>query len=227
MNDLKICFLVYGNGGNLKFFWLAKEKQLLSNIQLYTIAYKKCGAIDFALSKKIHSKILDYNFTYNIELLDELSKINPDIIITNWHKIIDNDIVNLYKNRMINLHYSILPAFKGMIGIKKIISEALEKNCQYIGVSTHFVEDAVDDGLIISQAIIKVNNKDQNILINETFQKGAIILLNSVLLASSRIDIFNNNMLNLNDIEFFEFSPNLKFKLDCFTDAFWKELSIL
>ena len=108
---MKICFLASGNGGNLKFLYLVQRLGLIKNIELSVVADRECGSIDFANIRNIYSKVIKYKRDDNKELLFELENINPDIIVTNWHKIIDVEIVNKYQGKMINLHYSLLPAF--------------------------------------------------------------------------------------------------------------------
>jgi len=210
---MKICFLASGNGGNLKFFYLIKKFGLVQNIKLFVIADRACGSIEFAKNHNIYCKIIAYTRDKNTELIEELEKINPNIIVTNWHKIIDNGTVKKYKGKMINLHYSLLPAFGGLIGIKPI-QKAYENNCQFIGVTCHYINEHLDSGKIISQAIIKADIPIE-VAIQKVFEKGCLILLNSILKISDTeiIRIIENNK--------FEYSPNLVFDDKFFDDKFW------
>ncbi|MDQ7057292.1 MAG: formyltransferase family protein [Ghiorsea sp.] len=205
---MKICFLASGGGGNLKFFHLSDELNILQNVELYVIADRECGSVEYARKHNIYTKIITYNRGYNNTLLDELAYINPDIIITNWYKIIDENIVSLYKGRLINLHYSLLPAFAGLIGLAPI-EEAYKKKCKYIGVTCHYVDTGVDSGEVISQAVVKADIPIQ-LAIQKTFEKGCLILLNSVIRLSQDeiIEISINNQ--------FSFSPSLRFEADLF-----------
>lgn len=90
---MKICFLASGGGGNFKFFKMAIEEKLIKNIELFLIADRECGSSDFAQNNDIYCKKINYRRSENKELLLELEKINPDIIVTNWHKIIDEEVV--------------------------------------------------------------------------------------------------------------------------------------
>ena len=214
---MKICFLASGGGGNFKFLYLAEKASILKNIELSVIADRECGSVEYAKINNITCNIISYKKNNNKELLKELKSINPDIIITNWHKIIDEEVVNIYKGRMINLHYSLLPAFNGLIGIEPI-KKAYEKNCQYVGVTCHYVDEGVDSGKIISQAIVKTHI-DINNTIQEVFEKGCLILLNSIILLSnseSLVETKENNKIN--------FSPSLAFDDELFDKDFWKRL---
>ena len=173
---MKICFLVSGNGGNMKFIFLAQKYQIIQNIELSVIADRTCGAVEFAKKESIPYKVISYTKKKNSELKYELLNDSPDLIITNWHKIIDEDLVNEYRGKMINLHYSLLPAFKGLIGIKPIL-EAYESGCKYLGVTTHYVDFEVDSGRQLCQSVIK-NNSSLDKTIETCFRKGCVILLN-------------------------------------------------
>ncbi len=216
---MKICFLASGGGGNFKFFKMAIKENLIKNIELFLIADRECGSLDFAQDNGIYNKKINYKRSDNKELLQELEKINPDIIVTNWHKIIDEEVVKKYYGKLINLHYSLLPAFDGLIGIEPI-KQAYEKNCQYVGTTCHYVDEGVDSGKIISQALVKTDIAIDE-AIQEIFQKGCLILLNSIVKLSDEeiIEISQNNK--------FEYSPNLVFDNKIFNDGFWKRLSEL
>lgn len=216
---MKICFLASGGGGNFKFMHLAKKLKIIKNIELFLIADRECGSIKYAVNSDIYNKKIHYKRDKNIELLEELKKINPDIIVTNWHKIIDEEVVQKYKGKLINLHYSLLPAFDGMIGIEPI-EKAYQKNCQYVGATCHYVDEGVDSGKIISQALVKADISI-NEAIEKIFQKGCLILLNSIINLTSEVTIekCQNNK--------FDFAPNLLFNDALFDENFWKVLSEL
>ena len=216
---MKICFLASGGGGNFKFFNLAKDLEIISNVEFFLVADRDCGSLEYANEKNIYNKKINYKRSDNKELLQELEKINPDIIVTNWHKIIDEEVVKKYYGKLINLHYSLLPAFDGLIGIEPI-KQAYEKNCQYVGTTCHYVDEGVDSGKIISQALVKTDIAIDE-AIQEIFQKGCLILLNSIVKLSDEeiIEISQNNK--------FEYSPNLVFDNKIFNDGFWKRLSEL
>ena len=217
---MKICFLVSGNGGNLKFFYLANKLNLIKNIELFVIADRECGALKFSHKRKIQSKLINYTRKENSELLLGLKGISPDIIVTNWHKIIDKEVVEKYSGRLINLHYSLLPSFSGMIGIRPI-EEAYKQGCRYIGATCHYVDDGVDTGKIISQTVLSANIGIDSAIQN-IFKNGCFILLNSLLTVTK-----DTSLVNLDGGDDFRFSPPLKFNTDVFSDSFWGSLSEL
>ncbi|MDD2896323.1 MAG: formyltransferase family protein [Aliarcobacter sp.] len=216
---MKICFLASGGGGNFKFFKLAIEEKLIKNIEIFLIADRECSSLEFAKNNNIYCKKINYKRSDNKEFLHELEKINPDIIVTNWHKIIDEEVVKKYYSKLINLHYSLLPAFDGLIGIEPI-KQAYEKNCQYVGTTCHYVDEGIDSGKIISQGLLKTDVSIE-VAIQKIFEKGCLILLNSIIHLSNEkiIDKFQNDK--------FDFSPNLAFDDAIFDNEFWERLSQL
>lgn len=216
---MKICFLASGGGGNFKFLHLAIKLGIIKNIELFLIADRECGSLEYAKRNEIYCKKIEYKRTNNIQLLEELKKINPDIIVTNWHKIIDAEVVQKYNEKLINLHYSLLPAFDGLIGIKPI-EKAYEKKCQYVGTTCHYVDEDVDSGKIISQALLKTD-VPINEAVQKIFQKGCLILLNSI------VNLCSEEIIQKCHNDKFDFSPNLLFNDTVFNEIFWERLSKL
>ena len=203
----RVVFLVSSNGGNFKFFDLAIKNKIIKNSELFVIADRPCGAIEYAKTKGIINCIIRYNREHNVELKLELNKIKPDVIKSTWKKIIDSDLVLYYFGRIVNIHYSLLPSLGGLIGVKPI-EKALELGCKYIGPTCHIVDEGVDSGKILSQDIFKTNNIDFDFAVENMFKKGCICLLDGV-----------NQVVKSPIIE--SINPSL------FDNEFWNELSSL
>ncbi|ABR30377.1 hypothetical protein SU69_02620 [Thermosipho melanesiensis] len=218
---MKLCFLVSGNGGNLKFFHLALKEKKINNINLFAIGYKNCKALEYCKEQNLKFKLINYARTYNKELVEALENFDCDYIVTTWHKVIDATTVNLFKGKLINLHYSLLPAFKGTIGTQAINEGFYKLNTQYFGATVHFVDEFVDNGKIISQAIVKRKN-NINKIINLVFRRGCMILLNSLIILSQK-----NNIIKSDYNEKLWYSPSLLFNDEIFDETFWKKLSLL
>lgn len=78
------------------------------------------------------------------------------ICMAGFMRVISAEFITLWPNRMINIHPSILPAFKGLDTHKR----ALEAGCKYHGCTVHFVMPEVDSGPIITQEIVEVADDD-------------------------------------------------------------------
>ena len=81
---------------------------------------------------------------------------NGLVCLAGFMRIISPEFVKKYKNRMINIHPALLPAFPGL-GSQK---QALEYGAKYSGCTVHFVDTGMDTGPIIIQAVVKVKEND-------------------------------------------------------------------
>ena len=147
----KIVFLSSGNGGNLKFLYLMKRDLQLSDIELVVIADRECGATIFAQKHGIECHVLKIERDEQLVLLEFLARLNPQIIFTTIHRIISPNILNDYGDRMINVHYSLLPRYAGLIGTKGVES-AIKNRDNFLGVTSHKVTALVDAGPVIVQS---------------------------------------------------------------------------
>jgi phosphoribosylglycinamide formyltransferase-1 len=98
---------------------------------------------------------------YDKKIISILSKhgVTPKnglVCLAGYMRIISPEFVKKYKNRIINIHPSLLPAFPGLNSQK----QALEYGAKYSGCSVHFVDTGMDTGPVIIQAVVKVNKKD-------------------------------------------------------------------
>ena len=81
---------------------------------------------------------------------------NGLICLAGFMRIISPEFIKKYKNCVLNIHPAILPAFPGLDAQK----QAIDHGVKYSGCTVHFVDDGVDSGPIIVQAIVKVKDDD-------------------------------------------------------------------
>ena len=81
---------------------------------------------------------------------------NGLVCLAGFMRIISPEFVKKYKNRIINIHPALLPAFPGLDAQK----QAVEYGSKYSGCTVHFVDSGVDTGPIILQSIVKIKNGD-------------------------------------------------------------------
>ncbi|WP_434564495.1 phosphoribosylglycinamide formyltransferase [Thermoanaerobacterium thermosaccharolyticum] len=96
------------------------------------------------------------------ELMKVVDKINPDgIILAGFITILNEEIVNKYQNKIINIHPSLIPSFcgKGFYGIN-VHKAVIEYGVKYTGCTVHFVDAGADTGPIILQEVVKVEDDD-------------------------------------------------------------------
>lgn len=143
---------------------------------------KKAGIKTVVIdSKKISSKE-----EYDHQLISELEKHKPDLIVlAGYMKIISKTVVDHFKNKIINIHPSLLPAFPGLHAQK----QALEAKVKTAGCTVHYVDEGCDTGPIILQASVPV-------LENDTEESlSARILEQEHLLLPKAVDLIAKNKI--------------------------------
>jgi len=98
---------------------------------------------------------------YDKKIIASLSKhgVTPRnglVCLAGFMRIISPEFVKKYKNRIINIHPALLPAFPGLDSQR----QALDNGAKYSGCTVHFVDSGMDSGPIIIQAVVKVMEKD-------------------------------------------------------------------
>lgn len=216
-----VIFLVSGNGGNLKFIhYASKLLEIDLNIH-HVIADRDCKALDFANGVGLQATKINYNTKSPDELDFILKDEVPSIVITNIHKILSQTSIFPH-HQYINLHYSLLPAFKGLIGMETL-KEAKKLNSPYIGATTHKVIEKVDSGPILQQGIFKVDWKtDVAHLYDTLFKVGSLVLLNTILGGEGRAQ---KNRRQINE-EWVDFSDPFVFEWAVFDKLnIWNRLT--
>ena len=217
---MRILFLASGNGGTMKFVHQAMRKMKIDGEVVAIISDRECGAIDFARKQFIPYKVFIPWKEKIEEIVEEIKKYSPDIVVTNIHKILPSEIFNCCNAQFINLHYSLLPAFGGVIGFKTL-EMARDANTRIIGATCHYVNENVDGGKIISQAAISVDwENDMDKIGNKIFRIACESILNGILIVSEiQIGESSNNEVI--------YSPKLRFDNSVFSESFWEQISLL
>jgi len=197
---MKLVFLSSGGGGNLRFLCELIRRNLLNNVEVSgVLTDRKCAAEKYALDNNIYVKRIDMNAKEQGSLGNELLELKPDYIVSTINKKIISNITEKYVGRLINLHYSLLPSFGGMIGDRPVLA-ALEYGSKYLGVTVHYVNDQLDMGKPIVQAVMPVTtNESLDTCMDAVFRLGCISLLNSLKLLSG--ETFDEKVFSKNYIK--------------------------
>jgi phosphoribosylglycinamide formyltransferase-1 len=144
--DLR-CVVVASTGGSVM-------NELLRNsffrAQIMAVASDRdCGAIARAREHGVRADVLreDDKAAFSNRLLRYLDDLNADYAISFFTKLFVGEVVARYRNRIINLHPSLLPAFKGLDGF----GDALKYGVRIVGSTIHFIDEHMDEGRIIMQ----------------------------------------------------------------------------
>ena len=92
------------------------------------------------------------------------NKINT-IVLARYMQILTPQLINVYPNKIINIHHSFLPAFSGSNPYK----QAYERGVKIIGATSHYVTEDLDDGPIIEQDIIRISHRNT---VSDLIRKG-------------------------------------------------------
>lgn len=228
-NNKRIVFLCSGGGGNLRFVNTALKKGYFGNAILAAVLTdRECGANDYARKNGIYEKTIDFTLSSQLELIESIDCHKPHIIITTVHKILNEVVVEKFRGKLINVHYSILPAFSGYIGSRPIM-EALNYGAKLIGVTIHMVDESLDGGRPLMQVTIPVKSSDQlESLMDLHFRCGCLSLgavIRSILFADKWANDGSEEAIKIKErICLFSNKVNLPF--DFHSEKFWDSIRL-
>ena len=160
---LKIAILASGEGSNFQeLIDLSKSNKFDIDIRILITDNSDAGCILRAKKSNISYKIIkksDYEKKefFENEIINSIKKYNIELVVmAGWMKVMSSKFVNEFKNKIINIHPSLLPSFKG----KNAINDAMANGTKITGCSVHFVVPEVDSGSLIMQAALSISNDD-------------------------------------------------------------------
>ncbi len=160
---LQLIILASGTGSNFEAIAKAiNNNKLSATINCLIVSNPKCGAIEKAKKYSIPVKIYDHrNYIsredFDRSIVEAIDEFEAEIIImAGWMRVATSNFVDKYKGRMINIHPSLLPSFKGTNSIK----QALSFGAKVTGCTVHYVSSEIDSGEIIGQAVVLIDPKD-------------------------------------------------------------------
>ena len=166
---LKLAVLVSGGGTNLQAIIDAIENGAITNakIELVISNNKNAFALERAARSGIPARCIsprDYNSReqFEEELLETLLERQVDLVVlAGCLVVIPEKMVDAFKNRIINIHPSLIPSFcgTGYYGLK-VHEEALRRGVKITGATVHFVDTGTDTGPIILQKAVEVQPED-------------------------------------------------------------------
>ena len=184
---MKIAVLVSGGGTNLQALIDAWQKDMLGGGELSLVISSRKGVFALDRAKKagiktliIEKKLKAQQSDFDSAVLSALSENNIDLVVlAGFLSILGTQVLEKYKNKVINVHPALIPAFcgKGFYGIH-VHEAAIEYGVKVTGATVHFVNEVVDGGKIILQKAVDVLEDDTpQTLQNRVMREGEWVLL--------------------------------------------------
>jgi len=149
-----IAVFASGTGSNfLAIHEAIKNKELEANLVLLVSDKPFCKAVENAKILGIKTLVFDpknfeYKSDYETIVCESLLELRVDLIVlAGYMRLIGNVLLSKFNNRIINIHPSLLPEYRG----KDAIGQALSEQAQKTGITVHFVDEGMDTGRIIAQ----------------------------------------------------------------------------
>lgn len=163
---LKVAVLISGSGSNLQAIIDGIEnKELQCSIEMVISDREGTFGIERAEQKGIKTYVLDKKI-YGREISKKILSLTQNkvdlIVLAGFLSILDSELITTFKNKIINIHPSLIPAFcgPGMYGIK-VHEKAIDYGVKFSGCTVHFVDEGTDTGAIICQRVVPVYPEDR------------------------------------------------------------------
>ena len=166
---LRIAVLVSGGGTNLQAIIDAIAAGKITDTEIAAVISNNKNAYALERAKQagikdivVSPKDFETREVFNENLLKTLQEVNPDLIVlAGYLVVIPESVIDVFENRIINIHPSLIPAFcgTGYYGLK-VHEAALKRGVKVVGATVHFVDKGTDTGSIIMQKAVAVQNGD-------------------------------------------------------------------
>lgn len=160
---IKLGILISGRGSNLQSIIDASKKGMI-DAEIAIVISDKNDAYGLVRAKENDISTLflspkDYRNRedFDKKVVEELNKYKVDLVLlAGFMRIVTSVLIEPFKNRIMNIHPALLPSFPGLDAQK----QALEYGVRFSGCTVHFVEEGMDEGPIIIQAVVPVMDSD-------------------------------------------------------------------
>lgn len=166
---LNVVVLVSGGGTNLQAIIDAVESGQITNTKIAGVISNNKNAYALERAKKhgipslcISPKQFASREEFNEQFLEKMNELHPDLIVlAGFLVVIPPAMIETYRNRIINIHPSLIPSFcgTGFYGLK-VHEAALARGVKVVGATVHFVDEGTDTGPIILQKAVEVEPGD-------------------------------------------------------------------
>jgi len=175
MQKIKVAILISGRGSNMQALIKACENaNFPAEIALVISNKQNALGLEFAKSKGIETIFIDHKkfssrVEFDLAMSTEIAKRNCQLIcLAGFMRLLSKEFVEKWSNKIINIHPSLLPQFKGA----DAVGDAIKAGAKKSGCTVHFVVEEMDAGLIIGQEEVEIFPSDtKEILAERILQK--------------------------------------------------------
>ena len=182
----KTCIFISGNGSNLKnLIYHSRNNNFPIKISLVICNNQKANGIKYAKKYKIPYILINTNLhNYENKIVTNLRKYKISFIcLAGYMKIISNKLIKNYSKKIINIHPSLLPKFKGLNTFSRMLKNKEKKG----GCTVHYVNEELDSGSTIVKKSFFIGSKD-----NESILKKKTQILEYRAFPEAIVKIFRN-----------------------------------
>ncbi len=196
---VNLAILISGRGSNMIAILDAIKNKYILNVDKVLVISNKRESIGLRLAKDrygINTELIMNNSLSNNDFDEKIVHVlksydiqpsNGLVCLAGFMRILGPYIVNKYKHRIINIHPSLLPSFKGLHAQK----QALDAGVKISGCTVHFVDNDVDTGPIILQECVPVFDTDTELVLSER------ILIEEHKIYKKAINLYTNDKLKI------------------------------
>ena len=191
IDKLKLAIFISGRGSNMRSIMKAcEDENFPAQIELVLSNSPDAKGLDFAKNNNIPTEIVDHKQydtreNFEDEILNRLKKYDIDLIVlAGFMRILTPHFVEKYPNKIINIHPSLLPDYKGLNTHERAIKDGKKE----AGCTVHFVVPDLDSGPIIAQKKVPIlENDTPDILSKRVLEQEHLIYPEAIKLIASKI----------------------------------------
>ena len=212
----RIGILISGRGSNMKaIVTAARRPDFPAEVVLVISNRPDAEGLKWAQSEGLETEVVDHTMydqrsEFDAQLNQLLMAAKVDLVVcAGFMRLMTSDFVDRWHNKIVNIHPSLLPAFKGL----NTHARALAAGVKISGCSVHVVRAELDDGPILGQAAVPVRQNDTPETLAARVLEAEHVLYSNVLelLCSGKIEISDDKVMICNELnqESTLYSPDL------------------
>lgn len=203
---LKVAVLVSGGGTNLQAILDAIDNGTITNAKVEVVISNNKNAYALERAKNhgiealcVSPKDYETRDAFNEAFLEKLDSYNPDLVVlAGFLVVIPEQMIAKYRNRIINIHPSLIPSFcgTGYYGLK-VHEGVLKRGVKVTGATVHFVDEGTDTGPIILQKAVEVQQDDTPEILQRRVMEQAewIIMPKAIdLIANGKVSVVDGRV---------------------------------